>query len=706
MWFFFPVLKANSNLRLGREPSDINFQIRVAQALKSLQLPWNRQDWINFPLREHFWVSSADLTNLGLTIPIFVLTRVVDAALAINVYSMCGIYLSGLAIFLLARELEVDSFHALVFGVVGQALPWLRFNATFGVGTTYYLALPIISIILLIRIQKSWSIRRTMWLICYLFVLSLTNPYLFFFSLFAVLITVILNGRALLQAFRKKRHQFQILSTISAIVVIACSVSTFNWLLSKTVSETGSPFGVYSLREVQSDHLSFGAFLTPTYDHLLFPSAHTSTGGWTPGDVPKYVGILILVLAVSTVFRLFPQFLKSNQRSKPTSIAWIVRYLVVLSVMLFWLGMKNVALPGGLELPAANSFMRFVMPGIRKMVRTGLPIQGILVGLAAVASQRLTAVVSRRLTRIRAKNGVKYALCLLLGIACIADLNPTSYRFVNRDPLELSVVNKTVRGHPTIDLRGPNSLINNDYVLAPMWTNFPSVLQSAFFGSQDLANFLYANGVRFAIASPTSDGEAEMMFAYQDIGRAHMRLDRRFFIPVTEPTTFVKNSDTESLRQDYVLLKIVDQELPTREPLPVPAQIYFDPPLAVDDPLLPRSATPVNWFTSSLTNITFESLFDGADFAEPQIEFSAEVFVPNKELDLREFVLIRNGQQIPAESVFENGNLKFTSNLSDSIQIRYLGDCLPSRSIGQLLNVPICFGMKKFFVIESSKQVK
>ena len=179
-FLWLPVLRPDSNLRLGLGFSDTNLIIRQAMILKSMRWPWSNDLWSIYPDSQVFW-NVGNLINMGFNLPIWLLTRFMDPALAVNLYALGGSLLTGAIVHNILRYFRCSPMISASFAVIAQMLPWLRQYGLFGVTTTYFLALPLSTLALVLHYRRSHEIRYVWRLLLLLVALGITNPYMLFF---------------------------------------------------------------------------------------------------------------------------------------------------------------------------------------------------------------------------------------------------------------------------------------------------------------------------------------------------------------------------------------------------------------------------------------------------------------------------------------------------------------------------------------------
>ena len=106
-WFMSPVLFGHMKTTMtSTVNSDINGAYASALMLKQMTWPWSRNIMLDAPLGESFW--SITNTSQALNhILIWLFTRVLNPFASVALFQIGGWVLTGLAVYLLARHLNV-----------------------------------------------------------------------------------------------------------------------------------------------------------------------------------------------------------------------------------------------------------------------------------------------------------------------------------------------------------------------------------------------------------------------------------------------------------------------------------------------------------------------------------------------------------------------------------------------------------------------
>ena len=400
-WFMSPVLFGHmkTTMASGVE-SDINGAYASALMLDRMAWPWSQNMMLSAPLGESFWTITTTSQALN-HISIWLSTRVLDPFASVALFQICGWVLTGVAVYLLARHLNVGKASAVCGGLFCEMLPWIRERIL--AHTSYvWLGVPLIVILLALRFVGDPNRRSFLSLATALTAVLFFDLYWFWFSFWAVVIICFISIDQLLPSIRKWKLAHQFLLLLSSLVCGALGVILYKYI-NVQMSNSGSlirPLAVASRQDVNEYNGSLLRFIRPDYAHLLFPRA---TGAIPPHDDINYGGFIILILSV------FGFGLALARRNRAA--------LTIVLVLLFFafLTLRTGNILGIVEI------FRYLMPGVRRFSRAGMVVEGLLCVMASYCVGIVfNKIASRRL--------MPFLFLVVLMCAIFIDLNPPSRR--------------------------------------------------------------------------------------------------------------------------------------------------------------------------------------------------------------------------------------------------------------------------------------
>ena len=125
-WFMWPTLGWGSTTMIQQYSQlDTGGMVRTAQMLSRMPTPWSTNMMSGAPAGETFWSIPAISQGWQLLIQ-WLLVRVLPPTTAVNYWILLGWILSGLAIYLVSRQLGVSRSLSVVGGIAFEMLPWIR----------------------------------------------------------------------------------------------------------------------------------------------------------------------------------------------------------------------------------------------------------------------------------------------------------------------------------------------------------------------------------------------------------------------------------------------------------------------------------------------------------------------------------------------------------------------------------------------------
>jgi hypothetical protein len=374
-------------------------------------------------------------------------------------------------------------------------------------------------------------------------------------------------------------------------------------------------------------------------------------------------------------------------QSQLTLMAFVV-------VMLMWSSIKDITVFNTTIVPGLNGYLRFLMPGIRKFVRMALIAQGMIVVFAGLGAAAIGTMFK--------SSPMKSLVPVCLGLVCLIDLNPTSYRYVHRDVESLSIINSRIRENPGAVLLLLDT-ISPDYVQAPLVGPLENLLPISIDGPERLTQHLTDIGVKYVLAPVDEDNNPYFFLSRQDIGRTKFTLPGTLLPPVSQVTAFQFSNVAGSQEFKVQLLSVPSKRFQGKSTSTYPSlgQVYFDPPLRVDDSFLSRTKTEVNWSISSRTQFRVEAL--NAVPSQPldnnTFIVTLKFLVPSGKLTTDSFFMTIGNKKFDIQQISENEYFaRAVLSPRDTGEIHFLNPCRVLIQQGHLAGQDVCFGITDFAV--------
>jgi hypothetical protein len=397
VFFMFPVLRpfGRTHLRSAFQPAglvtDLDGAIRLANILRHMQWPWSPTKLVSFPLGESIWRWQT-ITQLVQVLFLWLATRVFEPTFSVNLLVLTGWFLTGVAVYLLARELGAPRIAAATAAAMTQALPAMSTMAS-NYTSYVFLCVPIGVIIMSLRMGREPCRRNLFGLLASLALTSVFDPYWFLFSLCSVLIIMFWFRERIRNWYRIAPLAERVVAT-SALTVPALAV------LAVWIMERGAANGAMSRQLAVAP---VGLVQAGLHEPIDWFNARA-----------EGPGVVIPLLAISMVVLV---------RGKAPSRA-LTACMVVASFFIL-VSTKTSLNVGGVRIGSLAEYVRFVLPGVRFFQRAALISEALLCVLAAMAWWQLWP-------RVRAV-WARATLAVVLAGLLVVDLNPVAHRAVSRE---------------------------------------------------------------------------------------------------------------------------------------------------------------------------------------------------------------------------------------------------------------------------------
>lgn len=683
MWFHSPVLFSKSTSHVGLVGNDINLSIREAQALSRMKWPWSTSTFFNYPKSGNFW-RIEHLTDIPQKAFYWLCTRLLEPTPTVNIYHLIGPLLTGCLAYILCRRLGLPATLAVISALICQSLPAIHQLTLTGVAANQNAIFPLLAIVVL-NLEKPLNVNRDLRTAALLlFGAFATSVYQANYTAVVLLIWLLYRRRDFYQVALQNRERLLKLWFPSILIMISV-LGILAWkLLGLTVSESGQPYGIYSISEVSKDPYTLRGFVHPDPFHVLFPSGFSEPEGYSQ----QYTGIIICSIAalslIPAVFRNLPVRL---------------RFVTISALVLIWMSLGSISI-GGATLPAARNVLRFVMIGNRRFAIAGFIAQVLIVVVFVFLVHQFASRIPRR--------RFGYFLMMVIVLLAVVDLNPLSrrnfYTYGDRFDEIRSVLDSDSDSGIYV---APGTIRDVDlYVLnAPVYKDYSAVIASAVQGSDVLADHLLDHSTQFVLALVDDDGRAYFQGYIQNAVRGKYFLPTGRFEKVADDVSLENRTDDGTIERRWVirLLKVVGPAALSSNDY-VLAQYVSTPILEVVNPDLERSTLNEEWSTAPEISLTFEALPSEIVYEiPPPITFVASFIAPLGSTAPLEIVL---SSAVEAQKVTVGPlpvKVKIRARMYERLTISTNSPCVfgSDPRLGVLLGRQICFGISEFAVLQS-----
>lgn len=686
IWFVSPALRPGTSLHLGAVGNDINLSIREAQALERMKFPWSRTSFFEFPSPKVFW-RIEHLVDVPQKAFYWLFTRFVDPILTVNLYMTLGMILTGYLAYKVCRTLQISHALAVGAGVCVEALPALRQLMLTGAAANFNAVFPLLMLNVVLKptsFEYPYRIFRK--IIAVLSGALLASFYQFTYTSLLFTIWLIANLSNLTSGFFRKSRRFQISTAICFVLLVPAVYGISNLVLNQTVSESGKPYGIYSLDEVNKDFYTLRGFVQPDKFHLLFPASQWEVEGYSQ----QYGGLIFSLIAAFGIYLAL-----RNRQNKQ------FRLLVASTCIFIFVSLGQFRI-GPTEVPAAREFLRFVMIGNRRYAIAGYIAQVFTVAVFAYVAQYTLGKIRRQAAR-----SVFGVVAISLALV---DINPISRRIFYDYAIQYSEVRTVLRSNPNSGIYiSPQTEREKDYYVFdyPTFRDDPAAFAYAAQGPRQLAEFMKTNGVDYVLALVDENGESFIKGYIQNSVRFSMILPPSLFVPSAKDISLQNIGDDGMIERSWKvrLLKVAEVgSAPNLKSVRL-AQFVATPILEVVNPEIDRSEVKTEWATAKTVELQTEALPSEVIYENP----------PNVELELT--LLAPPDANYPHSITVENSLgkslvslgrdpvvVRISSKLYDNVRLTSESDCSISNNpnLGALSGRPICFGISELVVLQDS----
>jgi hypothetical protein len=350
--------------------TDLDGAARLVYLLSDMPTPWSETHLISSPSGASIWRVQS-LTQSVQIVSMWLLSQVFQPMFVVNLFVLMGWILTGVVVFLLARELGLSTTAAVIASLLVQTLPSMKFMAA-NFTSYVYVAVPLGCVLMFLRLRERRTARSL-----FLFLVTLSACVFFdpYWAFFVLLIAVLLTTLTLAGDIWTRKGLQQMIQSLVALVVLGL-MWTAGLAIAHRMGETdiGRSVGKASHVDVRNSALTLSNLVS------------TKQMGVGP--------LLPIAFLVSVVHHL----LFSKSKIRLTAAASCL--MMMASLRFFVVGTDYEIVPA--------SLLRHVMPGVRFFDRAALI--GVALGVILVIGS-MEALVSavqpnRRVTTI--------SLCFLL----------------------------------------------------------------------------------------------------------------------------------------------------------------------------------------------------------------------------------------------------------------------------------------------------
>ena len=518
--FFLPALRPNSWSRIGDSNADLDHAVFEVIGLKSMTFPWSKNVALDYPFGENFWAIPSHVTQGVQWLGMWMLARVVDPMLAVELWQFIGFLSTGFVTYLIARELSISYSLAVFASLLVQALPWMTVKAMHHTSFVF-LSIPLLVVLGILKLKEP-SKQILVLLLIYQVSLAFFDSYWFVFSGILLFFGFIFQRTSIMVVLRSLSGVQRVRALIVSALSVGLLVFVVRWGLDAI--NRGAPTRPPNLREVfdsaeirkWSGNLS--DYFVPSHGHLVY-----SNGSYGAGESDRvfYGGLVVQILALGGLV-----FSIAIARSRQILIlSTFVGICVLLSVYSIPLGF--------IEIPSPVRWLSRVTPGIRVYARFSPIAQALMCVIATWFVQNLW-------TRFKARN--LRLILLLMIVGAVLDLGPFAYRPVFTEYSKYSEIREILASDPDATVLIPdgtlspfelsmetlpaalNARLLNTY--SNLWKvdSYPYMFESAA-----LARFLETRQVSYVVATVNDSGDGFVAGEIQDATRFSTILDSADF---------------------------------------------------------------------------------------------------------------------------------------------------------------------------------
>jgi hypothetical protein len=298
-----------------------------------------------------------------------------------------------------------------------------------------------------------------------------------------------------------------------------------DWLLAlanrPNVNLSSRSIGVPDSQFVFDYSGSFTDFVNRDQSSSFFASSFDIGRG---SDNIFYVGISLLVLSLFGFAHLI--------RNLNTVIS---KVLISSFIFSFFLSLREIDL-GYFSIPAINQYFKFVMPGARVFLRSGLIAEALLVVVAGLGIQQILAKIDRSSNKVL----FTFAVALIVMI----DLQPFANRNLYDDGERIEEQARFMSSSETGALLNahPEVFRTAEFLDQPMFNTSSGLWKVRLYphaakGSSALAKYLTDIGVGFVVAPVNQQGEPQISGWIQDSTFFTTVLSESNFVPIGDDFT-------------------------------------------------------------------------------------------------------------------------------------------------------------------------
>ena len=355
--------------------TDLDGAARMAYLLSDMSTPWAHTSFISSPSGAGIWRFQS-MSQMIQIVFLWVMSHLVQPMLAANLLVLIGWIATGIATFVIARNVGCRLLVAVSCAMAVQMVPFMRFMAA---NFTSYVNIgpPLLCLIAALKFSQNPSKRSTAFLVLSLLVTSFFDPYWILFAVFGCTIVIFMQTSSHAIKARSMRTAF------IPILVLGVYAS-----LSVGLRFVASNLGQGSIGR---------SVVVASRDDV-----GNSVLNWTNWTQSAYTGVGWLILALFALSLVFLPWIKQRNLAVLTIVA--LTFISVASKI-------SVPLTNIEVMPAI--WLRHVMPGVRFFDRVAL----LAIPLVIVVVARTFEEVSARFKLLRFAYLVIPLLVLMLPLS-------------------------------------------------------------------------------------------------------------------------------------------------------------------------------------------------------------------------------------------------------------------------------------------------